>query len=100
MVVLQLPSHLLTLAAREEPPTATAGFNPPTARSDDRVAGREECRSRIEDCRLGVAGEELAHIILLCIAELALGALNSGGALFRNLTEIAGKETWDIIAML
>lgn len=97
MVVLLLPSHLLMLAARKELPSMEADLDPPFTRSGNLFAGREEYRSRVEDCRLGVGGEEFAHLILLCITELALGALNSGGASFHSFTEATGKETWDII---
>lgn len=88
------------LATRKELPNITADLDPPIARSDDLFAGREEYIFRIEECRLGVAGEEFAHLIFPCIAELGLGALDSRRALFRGFTETAGKEAWDILSVL
>lgn len=36
----------------------------------------------------------------MCVAEFALGALDSGGVLFHRFTETAGDETWNIVWVL
>lgn len=45
MVVLQLPSHLLIVAARKDLPTMAADFDPSFTRNDDLFAGRKEYKS-------------------------------------------------------
>lgn len=88
------------LAARKGLPAIEADFDPSFTRSDDLFAGREEYRSRIEDCRLGVGREDFARFIFLCIAEFALWGLDSGEVLFRNFKETGGKETGDMVSVL
>lgn len=100
MVVLRLPSHLLMLPVRKKLPTIEADLDAPFTRSDDLFPGREEYRSRIEDCLFKIDGECFAHLISPSIAELALGALHSRGAVFGRFTVAACKETWDMVSTL